>query len=142
MAERSYDTKRIALEQLETALRLYLEQRDYIAAITLAGAAEEILGRIAKNMGIETSLQTLSNDAVAIHKRLLNVAIERKHFVKRANYARNKLKHVDPITEPTIVFDPEEEAIDMLNRAIENYWNVEGTLTDLMKKYQNEQGDG
>ena len=41
------EKKDIALKQLRSSAKLY-KARDYISAITLAGAAEEILGRIAK----------------------------------------------------------------------------------------------
>ncbi len=39
----------IALIQLRTALELF-NTKNYIAAITLAGAAEEILGQLSKSM--------------------------------------------------------------------------------------------
>jgi hypothetical protein len=35
----------VAVDQLDWAIRLFLDHRAYVAAITLAGAAEEILGR-------------------------------------------------------------------------------------------------
>ena len=38
----------IATCQVERAVTLYLDSADYISAITLAGAAEEILGKMAK----------------------------------------------------------------------------------------------
>jgi hypothetical protein len=47
----------LAIEQLETALFLFLERKSYVSALTLAGAAEEILGMAAKIKGIENSLQ-------------------------------------------------------------------------------------
>jgi len=34
-----------AVEQLDWAIRLFLDQKAYVPAITLAGAAEEILGK-------------------------------------------------------------------------------------------------
>ena len=45
MPEVSHNVEQAALQQLETALRLYIEDEDYYSAITLAGAAEEILGK-------------------------------------------------------------------------------------------------
>lgn len=35
----------LGIEQLDVALELFLEERSYVAALTLAGAAEEILGK-------------------------------------------------------------------------------------------------
>ena len=59
---------KIAKEQLETALRLYFEQRDYYSAITLAGAAEEILGKMLNHNGEENLLNSLVAAAVDISK--------------------------------------------------------------------------
>jgi hypothetical protein len=35
----------VAVDQLDWAIRLFLDHRAYVPAITLAGAAEEILGK-------------------------------------------------------------------------------------------------
>ena len=45
MAEETYERLFLAKGQLDTALELFLDQRNYSSAITLAGAAEEIFGR-------------------------------------------------------------------------------------------------
>lgn len=42
MAEKTYERLVLAKGQLDTALDLFLEQRNFASAITLAGAAEEI----------------------------------------------------------------------------------------------------
>jgi hypothetical protein len=45
---RAYCVEDAALAQLEVALRLYFggEEKDYLSVITLAGAAEEIFGKL------------------------------------------------------------------------------------------------
>jgi hypothetical protein len=141
MTERSYDSKCIAIEQLEVALQLYFEGAPYLSVITLSGAAEEILGKVAKRRGIDTSLESLKNAAVAIHKLLHNEDVNQKVFADRANFARNKLKHINAAEEPTISLDAKQEAIDMLNRAIDNYWLIEKNLTVLMEEFQRGQRD-
>lgn len=45
MSAESYDSLSIAKAQLDTAIRLYFEAEDLFSVITLAGAAEEILGK-------------------------------------------------------------------------------------------------
>ena len=56
----------------------------------------------------------------------------------RANRARNSLKHWD-VGDPEILkFDLPEEARDMLNRAIDNYWNFKENLTPSMEKFQHD----
>ena len=36
----------VAERQLERAIALFLDEEDYVSALTLAGAAEEILGKL------------------------------------------------------------------------------------------------
>ena len=48
--------QQVAEHQLERALRLFLDERDYVSAITLAGASEEILGRLLAKEGKEHAL--------------------------------------------------------------------------------------
>ena len=43
MTIHSYSKLEIATQQLDTALMLYFEDKNYFSVITLAGAAEEIL---------------------------------------------------------------------------------------------------
>ena len=45
--------------QLLQALRLYEEGEDYYSVITLAGAAEEIFGRLSSKMGLKCALDRL-----------------------------------------------------------------------------------
>ena len=52
----TYSKQSIALAQLETALRLFSVGEDLISVITLAGAAEEILGKLVKSQGRDNSL--------------------------------------------------------------------------------------
>lgn len=46
----------LATHQMERALRLFLDEGDYICAITLAGAGEEILGRLLEESGRQHAL--------------------------------------------------------------------------------------
>ena len=45
-----------AVDQLDWAIRLFLDHHAYVPAITLAGAAEEILG---KTVGADATFETL-----------------------------------------------------------------------------------
>lgn len=114
----SYQKREVALRQLETAVRLFQERKDPFSVITLAGAAEEILGQYVDAAGKTNSLQVLKNTARAIQR------IEGNEMpVKvacRANYARNNLKHRGA-PEDCVFIDGWQEAKDMLSRAIDNY---------------------
>ena len=63
--------------------------------------------------------------------------IEGKVYVDRANETRNALKHLSEIPDDNPM-DVQEEARDMLKRAIENYEQLTGRLTDTMVEFRTE----
>ncbi len=135
----AHDPQCMALRQLETALRLYFEQEDYYSVITLAGASEEIFGKLLKENKLEkseNSLDSLKKDVPEIHKQLYDGELSERDVAKRANYARNKLKHWSPGDSKTVEFDANEEAKDMLERAIDNYYSLTQNLTRAMECFQ------
>jgi hypothetical protein len=136
MAIAEHNRKEMALVQLETALALYFEGTDYYSVISLAGAADELFGQLLKAKGTDNSLETLKKAAVAIHKQLTGESIEGSEIAQRANLARNSLKHWELGQPLIVVFDAREEAQDMLNRAVDNYWALEFHLTSAMERFQ------
>ncbi|MFQ5433073.1 MAG: hypothetical protein ACE5EN_11285 [Nitrospinota bacterium] len=138
MPTQTFDRECIALTQLETALRLFFESEDYFSVITLAGAADEIFGKMLSARGIENSLESTKNAVAAIHLKLYGEDLAEKDIIERANRAKNALKHFDKNNTPTITFNAKEEAIDMLNRAIDNYWSLKEWLTPSMERFQRE----
>lgn len=138
MALQTYDQKCIALAQLETALRLYFEGEDYFSVTTLGGAADEIFGKLLTLRGDENSLESTKAAVAAIHLSLYGEPLETKEIADRANRVRNALKHIVNDSTQTVPFDPKEEAKDMLNRAIDNYWLLKERLTPAMERFQRE----
>ena len=128
----------MATRQLETALAIYFEGRDYYSAITLAGAADEIFGQVLRAQGEETRVEEIAKSVAAIYKKLYGTEITPKSVVSRANGARNALKHWSA-TQPLVVeFDVLEEAKDMLERGIANYWALHRDLTKPMERFEKE----
>ena len=103
--------------------------------ITLAGAAEEIFGKSLASSGDENSLEALTKAVAAIHEKLYGEPTVPKHIAERANLAKNKLKHWDKDNQ-IVKLDLTEEARDLLNRAIDNYWMLEEKLTPAMERFQ------
>ena len=135
----AHDLQCMALRQLETAIRLYLEQEDYYSVITLAGASEEIFGKLLKenNLGKpESSLDSRKKAVSEVHKKLYDEELSERDVAIRANYARNKLKHWSTGDSKTVEFDAKEEAEDMLDRAIDNYHSLTQNLTPAMECFQ------
>jgi hypothetical protein len=138
VAVRAYYRSDLALSQLETALRLYFEGKDYASVVTLAGAADEVFGKLLTAAGKESSLETLKKAACAIHERLYGEPTPPKQIADWANRARNNLKHWDEGDPMLVKFDLQQEAKDMLFRAIDNYWLLEENLSAAMEKFQRE----
>jgi len=138
MPLRSYYRSDLALAQLETALRLYFEAADYAAVVTLAGAAEEIFGKLLTAAGKDNSLEALKRAVGEMHLKLYGEQTPPKQIANRANHARNGLKHWDQGDSELINIDLREEAQDMLFRAIENYWLLDGRMSEAMERFQRE----
>lgn len=127
----------VAVAQLETALELFFSNSCRISVTTLAGAAEEILGRYLEIKGGETALAERVRIVCLLHKRRCGATPKHAPIKAMANFAKNSFKHMDLEADFEITVDVEEEAIDMLNRAIDNYWNLTQCLTPLMERYEN-----
>ena len=114
----------LACEQLDVAIELFFAERSYVAALTLAGAAEEILGDALKAGG--------QPHALALRFNLRQRALERARFPKpvfedfrnRQNYARNAAKHMGERSrrheDQYFRADPQKAATDMILRAMHN----------------------
>lgn len=126
----------VAIAQLETALELYFSDGCRISVTTLAGAAEEILGRYVEIKGEETALAQTVRIVCLLHKKRCSDTPKHRPIMDMANFARNSFKHMDLESDFHITVDVEEEAIDMLNRATDNYWKLTQSFTPLMERYE------
>lgn len=107
-----------AVEQLDWTIRLFLDFKAAVPAITLAGAAEEILGKL----NVECKAGASAYESVG-------AALSAKGYQDpqgRMNVVRNFLKH---LTHPTLEVDLESEALQMLLRAIINLFRLDGSLS-------------
>ena len=115
-----------AQRQLLQALRLYEEGEDYYSVITLAGAAEEIFGRLASKMGLKCALDTLKKKLPLISERFFQQELGTGDVSYSVNRAKNWLKHGQ---EP-MSFDASFEAEEMLERAIQNCVPIVTSIVD------------
>ena len=138
MPVRAYYREDLALAQLQTALQLYFDSKERGSVITLAGAADEIFGKLLAAAGRDSSLKSLITAVAEIQEKLFGEAVEPKQIADRANAARNSLKHWNIGDTEIVQFDLETEARDMLNRAIDNYWMLKQKLTPEMERFQRE----
>jgi hypothetical protein len=110
-----------AVAQLDWAIRLFLDQNAYIPAITLAGAAEELLGKTAADRAAFGQLK----NKFALKFSLPESEISQNYL----NKARNWLKHWDDRTDAEVVWlELDDEAIQYILRALANLAAHDGTL--------------
>ena len=125
----------LAVEQLHVAIDLFLSNRSTASALTLAGAAEEVLGRKAERFG-EKKAMTAQHEIVA--KLLVRAKREVpsfKDYAKECNDARNAVKHMDPDAEEDFQADLTSEAVAKIGAACNNYERCGLPLTDKMLEF-------
>ena len=133
----SYTKTQLAEHQLDRAIRLLLDDHDPISAITLAGAAEEILGRLLELQGQKHSLQEFVESCIAMGRLTHGEEWKPKTFFEISNYFRNELKHYVQGSDITVT---DEAAFDIIDRAAENLWRLEGRETTQVRRYMAHRG--
>ena len=112
----------IAIKYINAAARHYRDG-DYICSITLSGAAEEILGKIAKK---RTFTNQIEGEVVYLKSLYDYFSIQKpinKVLVDRINKIKNELKHNDSGENDWVEADFELEAALLFVKAIKNYFN-------------------
>jgi hypothetical protein len=125
----------LAVDQLNIALELFLSGRSYVAALTLAGAAEEILGQALSQRDQQNALQMKFDTTSVVYEELHRKPLAWKHFADGENYAKNGAKHMRSLSESTISVDLYEAALWMLVRACSNYGALDLPRTAHMDRF-------
>lgn len=114
------EKKDIALKQLRRAIQLYREN-DYVCSVTLAGAAEEILGKITTKREGYCSLDVHEKEIKEMAKFFMAPIPEKKKIYYLMNAVKNELKHNDSGDNVYLKADFESHAFELISRAIMNY---------------------
>lgn len=107
----------LAVIQFESAITAF-RAGAFVEAITLSGAAEEILGTLCKSRKGENALEIYKKIAKSYDSNL-----EEKKYGDYLNKHRNALKHVD-VSKDFYINVNIEHAKDMLVRATINFLNL------------------
>lgn len=122
----------VARRQIDTAVELFLDGRDYLPIVTLSGAGEEIIGKLLQRAGKKNMIGYL----IDLDKKLSGGGRPFKIVNQEVNGFRNGLKHAtDPAEDVIDVAQDQEHAIAMLSRALTNYHALEGTLSEKMGQF-------
>jgi hypothetical protein len=117
--------RRIALIQLEQSVRL-LDAGDPVSALTLAGAAEEILGRMAERKGHRPRVDYSAQCLGSLYDWARKPRPSKNQLIASVNSTRNHLKHQDDGRNIKVVADFKFEAEDILIRGMFNHLNAFG----------------
>lgn len=126
-----YDTqigkREIAQTQLKEAIALFLDEK-FLCAITLAGAAEEVLARLLNAQGeksvVEQSFEAIQNLRDVTKLKVMENR-PKKEIFNIWNNARNTLKHHSEKSDETITINLFDEAYWMIKRALANSSKLE-----------------
>ena len=123
----------IARHQLLAAFRLWKAQ-DYLSALTLAGASEEILGKRLRKIGKKPTFDQIKSEIVAIAAKYgeVNSKVE-ADISTLINKSRNELKHYSG--DAAIAFDLKADSEEMLERAFANYHLLTGVMLSEALEY-------
>lgn len=119
-APETYSRLDLAKEQIEIAIYLFLELKSYASALTLAGAAEAVIGAELKRKGKQLALDWKYENVASFHKKLYGDDLIKKKFIAEENHVRDALKHFDRTDDPNITCDLPDVSLWMIVRACEN----------------------
>jgi hypothetical protein len=110
-----------AYHQLKRSFVLFSRERDYLSALTLAGAADEILGKLVAAAGG----QKKAIDAEVVFITYI-MSIHRENSSEKEIrdfllYPRNALKHLAIGNREDLNFNFVDAAETMIDRAVSNY---------------------
>ncbi len=111
-----------ALDQLDWAIKLFLDHKAYVPAITLAGAAEEVIGETLADNSAFRQLQ----DKLAKEYGLKPNIVSQAHLNKAKNWFKHWKNCKD---EDCIGIELETEAIQYIIRAISNLFLHDSSLS-------------
>lgn len=115
---------RIGEEQLDSAIDLMVAEK-YVSALTLAGAAEEIFGRLVEfHNGVPAIRARVAFRRSVYEKHPISITRTDKEHRDSLNFPRNTIKHLNmtvPGNTCVNISNFRREVISMLDRAIRNY---------------------
>src|SRR5262245_25372156 len=116
MSDQTYDKIDLATQQLNVAISCFLGSKNFVSALTLAGAAEELFATALLYRGQPNSLDW--NYA----EPLLRMQHQTKEdFIEHENRALNAVTHIEFASDTSVTLDLEEAAYSMIARACCNH---------------------
>ena len=133
MSEKKYHKRDIARFQLETAVVLFLNNKDLSSIITLAGAAANILDRLVRNEGEEAFVDY----ARRVHRDTAGFMPRRRSYSHHIDKKIGTIvhKHMGKDESEEIDLDLDKMAYDALTRALADYIKMNGQDDPFVKAF-------
>lgn len=114
----------IAANQLESAIGLFVSNRDKFSAITLAGASDTIFNQLLLNQGKKNFTDYLRKKEA----KKTGILLTRSEHGREINDVLriNALKHADKDDDEYIEMDLDECALAAISKAVANYIDLAG----------------
>jgi hypothetical protein len=135
MTSSAHNQVKAAQVQLDRAIALFLDDKDCYSAATLAGASEEIFGKLAERSGRGHALGSTSSAIERTLSEEEKQAIGKNGVITVLNGYRNWLKHYDEENE-TLYIDAEFATFELIERAVENCFSITGNVTLEMERFR------
>ena len=126
-----------AKRQLDRAIKLFFDEADYYSAITLAGASEEILGKMLEARGETHALTSISSTITEILSANDVPTLTNRELIRQLNDVRDWLKHYRDGKD--LDFDAKEAALQLIDRAVSNYFQLTGGESNEMVRFKSQQ---
>ena len=133
MTSQTYSRLRLAENQLETAIGLFVGGHDRFSVITIAGAADVILCRLVLNLGEENFTDAMiRKSADGCTSKETRTSLGRQI---NDTLHINDLKHMDADEDGYVVMDIEECALAAILKAMANLVKIVGHERDYIKGF-------
>jgi|SRR5690554_3772867 len=119
-----YHKSDIAMQYLNLALSEYIKGKNMFAVLHLAGAAEEMLGKVVSLRSSETALERTQRWIKSWYQISGKDTPQNKALNKHILKIKNGVKHINGANDLEIEFDINREAKEIIRRAIENFTQI------------------
>lgn len=121
----------VAVRQLDVAIRLFFEG-DFVSSLTLAGAAEEILGALSQQAGKPVAVDHIAAYHQTDTDPTLSAEDSKRVILTVLNRGRNQAKHANDRNE-THFDDDKIWPLQMIMRAVPMAKNLGASTTNMEK---------
>jgi hypothetical protein len=130
---RSHSKLDIATNQLESAIGLFISDRDKFSAITLAGAADTIFNQLLLDQGKGNFTDHLRKKEA----EKTCILLTRGKYGKEINdlLRINAVKHMDKNDDDYVEMDLDECALATISKAVTNYIDLAGRKASFIKAF-------